>query len=283
MLSKRVATIMPPMTLEEAVESTKIHSVAGMLKQDSPFIGVRPFRSPHSTISDVGLVGGSTNPSPGEVSMAHNGVLFLDELPEFKRSTLETLRQILEDRKVTVSRAAGTVTFPANFMLVAAMNPCSCGYHGDPKRECRCSPAQIERYRQRISGPLLDRIDLHVEAPAVEYKELSSKESAESSADIRTRVVAARAIQYERFKSSRRTRTNAGMTHAQIKEHCALDSEGQDLLRLAMTELQLSARAYDRILKVSRTIADLAGEAAIKPPHVMEAIQYRTLDRNLWH
>jgi len=283
MLSKRIATIMPPLTLEEAIETTKIHSVAGMLKNDAPFVGRRPFRSPHSTISDVGLVGGSANPSPGEVSVAHHGVLFLDELPEFKRTTLETLRQILEDRQVTVSRAAGSVTFPANFMLIAAMNPCKCGYYGDPKRECRCSPREIENYRNRISGPLLDRIDLHVEAPAVEYKDLSSTESAEPSAAIRARVIEARRIQRERFASSRKTRTNAEMSHGQIKEHCKLDSAGQELLRHAMTNLQLSARAYDRILKVSRTIADLAGSPTIQPPHVMEAIQYRTLDRNLWH
>lgn len=283
MISKRIPTIMPPMTLEEAIETTKIHSVAGALRSDSPFVAVRPFRSPHSTISDVGLVGGSANPSPGEVSMSHNGVLFLDELPEFKRSTLETMRQILEDRCVTVSRAAGSVTFPANFLLIGAMNPCRCGHHGDPKRECRCSTKEIETYRNRISGPLLDRIDLHVEAPAVEYKELSSKEAGESSSTVRERVIAAREIQSHRFLKSRKTRANAQMTHAQIKEHCALDKEGQELIRTAMEQLHLSARAYDRILKVSRTIADLAGSANIRPPHVMEAIQYRTLDRSLWH
>ncbi len=282
MIAKRIPTVIPPLTLEEAVETTKIHSAAGALRHDSPIVAVRPFRSPHSTISDVGLVGGSANPAPGEVSLAHNGVLFLDELPEFKRATLETLRQILEDRRVTVSRAAGSVTFPANFLLIAAMNPCACGYFGDPRRECRCSPAQIERYRQRISGPLLDRIDLHVEAPAVEYKDLSSRENGESSAAMRDRVIAARQRQAVRFKTSRKTRANAAMSHAQIKEHCRLDSEGQELLRTAMQELHLSARAYDRILKVSRTIADLADSPAIRPPHVLEAIQYRTLDRTLW-
>ncbi len=283
MLSKRIASIMPPMTLEEAIETTKIHSICGLLGDGHAFCTVRPFRAPHHTISDVGLIGGSTNPSPGEISVAHNGVLFLDELPEFKRSTLEVLRQPLEDRKVTVSRAAGTVTFPANIMLVAAMNPCACGYFGDPKRECRCSPRQVENYRNRISGPLLDRIDIHVEAPAVEYKELSSTSRAEASSAIRERVVAARKIQQARFAGNRRCRANAEMSHALLKAHCKLDAEGQELLRHAMEELHLSARAYDRILKVSRTIADLAGETAIKPNHVMEAIQYRTLDRNLWH
>jgi magnesium chelatase family protein len=280
MLSKRIPTIMPPITLEEAIETTKVHSVSGALSGDG-FCRVRPFRSPHHTISDVGLIGGSTNPSPGELSMAHNGVLFLDELPEFKRSTLEVLRQPLEDRKVTVSRAAGTVIFPANVMLIAAMNPCPCGYFGDPKRECRCSPRQVENYRNRISGPLLDRIDIHVETPAVEFRDLSSDERAEPSEAIRERVVAARTVQAKRF-SGGHARTNAGMTHGQLKTHCKLDAEGTEMLRLAMTELQLSARAYDRILKVSRTIADLAEAATIRPEHVAEAIQYRTLDRNLW-
>jgi len=283
MLSKRIATIMPPMTLEEAIETTKIHSICGLLEGPDAFCTRRPFRAPHHTISDVGLIGGSVNPSPGELSVAHNGVLFLDELPEFKRSTLEVLRQPLEDRKVTVSRAAGTFVFPANVMLVAAMNPCACGYFGDPKRECRCSPKQVENYRNRISGPLLDRIDIHVEAPAVEFKELSSNERAEASAAIRARVIEARSVQQARFQGAAKGRTNAEMSHGQIKAHCKLDSAGQDLIRAAMEELSLSARAYDRILKVSRTIADLAGVSAIQPEHVMEAIQYRTLDRNLWH
>lgn len=283
MLSKRIATIMPPMTLEEAIETTKIHSICGLLDGVTAFCTHRPFRAPHHTISDVGLIGGSANPSPGEVSVAHNGVLFLDELPEFKRSTLEVLRQPLEDRKVSVSRAAGTIVFPANVMLVAAMNPCQCGYFGDPKRECRCSPKQVENYRNRISGPLLDRIDIHVEAPAVEYKELSSNERAESSEAIRGRIVEARKVQQKRFSGRTKCRTNAEMTHGLLKVHSKLDDEGQELLRHAIEELNLSARAYDRILKVSRTIADLAGEASIKPQHVMEAIQYRTLDRNLWH
>lgn len=283
MLSKRIATIMPPMTIEEAIETTKIHSICGLLGEGNSFCTHRPFRAPHHTISDVGLIGGSTNPSPGEVSLAHNGVLFLDELPEFKRSTLEVLRQPLEDRKVTVSRAAGTVTFPANVMLVAAMNPCACGYFGDPKRECRCSPKQVESYRNRISGPLLDRIDIHVEAPAVAYKELSSDERAEPSQAIRERVLGARRIQQERFAGRPKCRANAQMTHGLLKAHCQLESESKELLQRAMEELHLSARAYDRILKVARTIADLAESERIHSAHLLEAIQYRTLDRSLWH
>jgi len=281
MLSKRIATIMPPMSLDEAIETTKIHSICGLLSEDRSFVFNRPFRAPHHTISDVGLLGGSTNPTPGEVSLSHNGVLFLDELPEFKRSTLEVMRQPLEDGYVIVSRAAGTMKFPADFMLVAAMNPCPCGYFGDPKRECRCSPAQVERYRQRISGPLLDRIDIHVDAPAVAYAELSSDTPAEGSSAIRERVGAAREVQSKRF-ADKRVRCNSRMSHSGLKTHCRLDSEGQEMLRLAMADLELSARAYDRILKVSRTIADLAGSESIKPKHLGEAIQYRTLDRNLW-
>ncbi len=281
MLSKRIASIMPAMSLEEAIETTKIHSICGLTDAERPFVMSRPFRAPHHTISDVGLLGGSSNPSPGEVSLAHHGVLFLDELPEFKRSTLEVMRQPLEDGKVVISRAAGTMTFPAQFMLVAAMNPCKCGYFGDPKRECRCSPREVENYRQRISGPLLDRIDIHVEAPAVEYRDLSSEVKAEPSSAIRERVEAARAVQVRRFGNGR-TRSNARMSPSAMKTHCRLDAEGQELLRMAMTELQLSARAYDRILKVSRTIADLAAAESIAAEHVGEAIQYRTLDRNLW-
>lgn len=282
MLSKRINSILPPLTLEEAIETTKIHSICGLLDGKHNFVATRPFRSPHHTISDVGLLGGSANPTPGEVSLAHHGVLFLDELPEFKRATLEVMRQPLEDGKVTISRAAGSMTFPAEFMLVAAMNPCPCGYFGDPKRECRCAPGQVERYRQRISGPLLDRIDIHVEVPAVEFKELSSTEAAESSESIRSRVENAREHQQRRFGRKTGTSCNARMTSRQIKTHCALDESGIELLRAAMSSLHLSARAYDRILKVARTIADLADAEKISLEHLSEAIQYRTLDRNLW-
>jgi magnesium chelatase family protein len=282
MLSKRIATIIPPMALEEAIETTKIHSIAGLLNSDQSFVATRPFRSPHHTISDVGLLGGSAVPAPGEVSLAHNGVLFLDELPEFKRSTLEVMRQPLEDGRVTISRAAGTITFPSEFMLVAAMNACPCGYFGDLKRECRCSPIQVQRYRQRISGPLLDRIDLHIEVPAVDYRDISSDRDEERSVPIRERVMKARQRQQERFQKDRKTTCNARMGPRQIKQHCKLSPESQELIRMAMTELNLSARAYDRILKVSRTIADLSSSEAITTEHVSEAIQYRTFDRTLW-
>ena len=282
MLSKRIATIIPPMALEEAIETTKIHSIAGLLNGDQSFVATRPFRSPHHTISDVGLLGGSAVPAPGEVSLAHNGVLFLDELPEFKRSTLEVMRQPLEDGRVTISRAAGTITIPSEFMLVAAMNACPCGYFGDLKRECRCSPIQVQRYRQRISGPLLDRIDLHIEVPAVEYRDISSDRDEERSVLIRERVMKARQRQQERFQKDRKTTCNARMGPRQIKQHCKLSPESQELIRMAMTELNLSARAYDRILKVSRTIADLNSSESIATEHVSEAIQYRTFDRTLW-
>ncbi len=282
MLSKRIATIIPPMALEEAIETTKIHSIAGLLGGERSFVATRPFRSPHHTISDVGLLGGSAIPAPGEVSIAHNGVLFLDELPEFKRSTLEVLRQPLEDGRVTVSRAAGSITFPSEFMLVAAMNPCPCGYFGDLKRECRCSPVQVQRYRQRISGPLLDRIDLHIEVPSVDYRDISSERAEENSSAIRERVGQARERQQARFHADKKTTCNARMSARAIKQHCKLSADSQELIRVAMTELNLSARAYDRILKVSRTIADLDGAEAITPEHVSEAIQYRTFDRTLW-
>lgn len=276
MLAKRIPTVMPPLTLAEAIDATKIHSVAGLLDGRHAFLATRTFRAPHATVSDAGLLGGSHNPSPGEVSLAHHGVLFLDELPEFKRSALETLRQPLEDGKVTISRAAGTMTFPADFMLIAAMNPCPCGHFGDVKKPCRCSSVQVQRYRARISGPLLDRIDLHVEVPAIDYRELASEEEAEPSAAIRARVEECRRRQLERAGLP-----NARLKPRQIKQLCRLDETGAGMLRLAMSELNLSARAYDRILKVARTIADLAGSERIQSEHLGEAIQYRTLDRGM--
>ena len=282
MLAKRLATILPTMTEEEAIETTKIHSVAGLVDSKNSFVATRPFRSPHHTISDVGLLGGSSHPTPGEVSLAHNGILFLDELPEFRRSTLEVLRQPLEDGQVTISRAAGKFTFPSRFSLVAAMNPCPCGYLGDPARECRCSPNQIEKYRQRISGPLLDRIDLHVDVPAVDYKELRAESGGESSAVIRERVEEARQVQLARFISHPGVLCNADMGNRLVTEFCRLDSHSERTLEQAMNSLNFSARAYDRILKVSRTLADLEGSRDIREVHVMEAIQYRTLDRNMW-
>ncbi len=282
MIAKRIVTIMPGMDEEEAIETTKIHSAGGLLDETRAFIATRPFRSPHHTISDAGLLGGGSNPGPGEVSLAHNGVLFLDELPEFRRSTLEVLRQPLEDNKVTISRAAGSVTFPSRFMLVAAMNPCPCGFYGDTKRACRCSPPTIQRYRQRVSGPLLDRIDLHVEVPLVEYKDLSSKDIGESSAEIRQRVMQARAIQSERFKKHRGVHTNSGMTPRLIKIHCELDAECSGYLEHAMNDMNFSARAHDRILKVARTLADLAGREKIAGDDILNAIGYRSLDRNMW-
>jgi magnesium chelatase family protein len=281
MLAKRIPTIMPDMTEDEAIEATKIHSIAGTLDLKKAFLTTRPFRSPHHTISDAGLLGGGTNPGPGEVSLAHHGVLFLDELPEFRRSTLEVMRQPLEDGDVTISRAAGSLTFPARFMLVAAMNPCPCGFYGDLKRQCRCSPRQIENYRQRISGPLLDRIDLHVEVPLVDFRELSSGAAGEKSETIRQRVVAARKIQLQRFRKSRHT-SNAAMSPREVKTHCQLDSECAGYLEHAMEEMNFSARAHDRILKVARTLADLAGSPELRATDVLEAIQYRSLDRKLF-
>jgi magnesium chelatase family protein len=282
MLARRIPTIIPPMTLAEAIETTTIHSVCGLLPSGEALVRSRPFRDPHHTVSDIGLLGGTANITPGEISLAHHGVLFLDELPEFRRSTLEVLRQPMEEGSVTVTRAAGSMTFPAAFMLVAAMNPCPCGHQGDPKRECRCSPGQIERYRRKISGPLLDRIDLHVEAPAVEYRDLVDSTPAESSFQMRERILEARAIQAQRFGGFRKVTCNARMNHAQIREHCRLDERGHGLLRNAMNELNFSARGYHRILKVARTVADLAHSPTILPDHLLEALGYRSLDRTVW-
>ncbi len=282
MLAKRVPSILPRLPLEEALESTKIHSIAGTLGAHRALIRTRPFRAPHHTISDAGLLGGGTHPVPGEVSLAHRGVLFLDELPEFHRNVLEVLRQPLEDGRVTISRAAGSVTFPCEFMLVAAMNPCPCGYYGDAKRDCRCTQTQITNYRNRISGPLLDRIDIHVEVPTIAYRELSSLGKGEASAVIRERVLRGRRMQTDRFRAHPRVRCNAGMGAKDVQSHCLLTADGQELLRMAIVQMNFSARAYDRILKVARTIADLDGSEKILPQHVTEAIQYRTLDRQLW-
>ncbi len=279
MLAKRIPTILPPLALEEALESTKIHSVLGQIKNGSGLLAQRPFRSPHHTVSDAGLIGGGRFPMPGEVSLAHNGVLFLDELPEFKRNVLEVLRQPLEDGVVTISRASGSLNFPANFILVAAMNPCPCGYRSDPKRECSCSILQIKNYISKISGPLLDRIDIHIEVPALEYKDLSSEAGGEPSQLIRARVEQAQKGQLNRFHKSGNF-FNAGMNSHQLKKHCRLDESSKKIMGLAIDKLGLSARAHDRILKVSRTIADLAEEESIQANHVAEAIQYRTLDRN---
>lgn len=282
MLAKRLPTILPPMTFEEAIETTKIHSVAGILPPNSALVATRPFRAPHHTISDSALVGGGTIPRPGEISLAHHGVLFLDELPEFARNVLEVLRQPLEDGKITVSRSRMTLEFPANFMLVCAMNPCPCGFNTDPSKECTCTQMQIQKYMAKISGPLLDRIDLHIEVPAVKYKDLSSKSIGESSSSIRERVINAREIQMKRFAGRKGIFSNADMQSRDIKEFCQIDNACEELLKMAITKLGLSARAYDRILKVSRTIADLSASDNIKPEHISEAIQYRTLDRNLW-
>ena len=282
MLAKRLPTILPPMTLKEALETTKIHSVVGMLGHGVSLMHTRPFRSPHHTTSYVGLVGGGTYPQPGEISLAHNGVLFLDELPEFKRQVLEVLRQPMEDRMVTIARAKQTVEFPANFMLVAAMNPCPCGYYNHPTKECTCKPGQVETYLSRISGPLLDRIDLHIETFPLSYEELAQKKPSEKSADVRERVVQARLIQVQRFADVPGIHCNAQMTAKMIQKYCDLDEQCGLLLKNAMERLGLSARARDRILKVSRTIADLAGSENIQPEHLAEAIQYRSLDRDNW-
>lgn len=293
MLAQRLPTILPDLTLEEALDTTKIYSVDGRLRDGGSLIGTRPYRSPHHTVSDVGLVGGGAVPRPGEVSLAHHGVLFLDELPQFDRRTLEVLRQPMEDGAVHISRAKMSVTYPAAFMLVTALNPCPCGYATDPRKECHCTPRQIQQYLSKISGPLLDRIDIQVEVPAVNFRELRSDAEGERSEAIRRRVVAARAMQTRRFapqsssagrneRGAINTFCNARMNHRMIRRHCAIDDAGESLLASAMSGFSLSARAHDKILKVARTIADLEGDEAIRTEHVSEAIQYRSLDRNLW-
>jgi magnesium chelatase family protein len=279
MLARRLPSILPSMSLEEALETTKIHSVAGTLASGQSLLTVRPFRAPHHTISDAGLIGGGSSPRPGEVSLAHGGVLFLDELPEFRRNVLEVLRQPMEDGVVTLSRAIVSLTYPARFMLAAAMNPCPCGYCGDPLHSCSCGPLSIERYRSRISGPLLDRIDIHLEVPAVAYGDLVGEPGDESSAAIRARVERARAVQRTRFQGQRGVHANAHMSARDLRRHCRLTEPVESVLRQAVTRLGLSARAYHRVLKIARTIADLAGAAELTTAHVSEAIQYRSLDR----
>lgn len=282
MLAKRLPSILPPLTLHEALETTKIHSVAGKMPADSALISIRPFRAPHHTISDVALVGGGGIPQPGEISLAHHGVLFLDELPEFKRTVLEVLRQPLEERQVTISRAKLSVDFPANFMLISSMNPCPCGYYNHPEKECVCGPGVVQRYLNKVSGPLLDRIDLHVEVTPVSFDEMTAMRKSETSAQIRERVIKAREIQTDRFKDQKKIHSNAMMPPAMVKQLCSISPAGKTLLKTAMERLGLSARAYDRILKVSRTIADLAHCDEIKVEHLAEAIQYRSLDRENW-
>jgi magnesium chelatase family protein len=282
MLAKRLPTILPPLTLHEALETTKIHSVAGKLPENATLVSRRPFRSPHHTISDVALVGGGGVPQPGEISLAHNGVLFLDELPEFKRTVLEVMRQPMEERKVTISRARVAIDFPASFMLLASMNPCPCGFYNHPERSCTCPPGTVQKYLNRVSGPLLDRIDLHVEVTPVAFSELSADRVQESSAAIRERVIRAREFQAKRYAEMDGVYANAQMSSKMLKEICQIDTAGQKLLKIAMEKLNLSARAYDRILKVSRTIADLSASDAIKTEHLAEAIQYRSLDREGW-
>ncbi|MBN2616221.1 MAG: YifB family Mg chelatase-like AAA ATPase [Bacteroidales bacterium] len=282
MLARRISSILPPLTLNEALETTKIHSVAGLLGAETSLLTNRPFRSPHHTISDAGLVGGGTYPQPGEISLAQNGVLFLDELPEFKRSVLEVMRQPMEDRVVTISRARVTVEYPASFMLVAAMNPCPCGYYNHPTKSCVCAPGVVKKYLNRISGPLFDRIDLHVEVVPVPFKELAETSSIEKSDGVRERVIRARKIQEQRYQSNPKVYNNAQMSHDDLNKYCQLEEAGKQLLKNAMEKLHLSARAYDRIVKVSRTIADLDESETIHPAHLAEAIQYRSLDRESW-
>ncbi len=281
MIAKRIPGILPNLTFEEALETTKIHSIAGVLPDNVSIMVKRPYRSPHHSVSSVGLVGGGAIPKPGEISLAHNGVLFLDELPEFSRQTLEVMRQPLEDGNVTVSRINATYTYPANVLFVASMNPCKCGYYGDLKHNCTCSPNDISRYVGKISGPLLDRIDIHIEVPAVEYDSLKSERPSESSAEIKKRINAARAVQLERFKNDG-IYSNSQMTTAMLKKYCKLSNDAEDMLRIAFDSLGLSARAYDRILKVARTVADLDGANNIEMNHIAEAIQYRSLDRKYW-
>jgi magnesium chelatase family protein len=281
MLARRIATVLPPLTLEEALETTRIHSVAGLLDGGRALVATRPFRSPHHTISDAGLIGGGSSPRPGEVSLAHHGVLFMDELPEFRRNVLEVLRQPLEDAEVTISRATLSLTYPARFMLAAAMNPCPCGYHGDANRSCSCAPELVRRYLARVSGPLLDRIDLHVEVPAVAYRQLSDRRAAECSELVRQRVAAARERQRARFAGRPGLHANAHMRPRELREFCRVGEGEEALLRTAITRLGFSARAYHRVLKIARTIADLEGAAEIATAHVAEAIQYRSLDRIL--
>jgi magnesium chelatase family protein len=283
MLAKRFPTILPPLTIEESLETTKIHSIAGVLPDSQPLLTIRPFRSPHHTISDAALVGGGMHKiRPGEISLSHHGVLFLDELPEFDRNVLEVLRQPLEDKRITISRSKMSIEYPANFMLVCSMNPCPCGNFGSGLRVCTCNQNAIQKYLARVSGPLLDRIDIHVEVPNVKYQELSATRAGETSVNIRERVMNSRKIQQQRFEKRAGVYKNADMTTRDIRSFCSLDAASQDLLKMAMERLQLSARAYDRILKVSRTIADLSGHETIQPEHISEAIQYRSLDRQYW-
>lgn len=281
MLAKRVPTILPGLSAGESIETTRIYSAMGLLPPGRALLATRPYRSPHHTISDAGLVGGGSIPGPGEISLSHNGVLFLDELPEFNRRTLEVLRQPLEEGTITISRALSSTTFPADFMLIAALNPCPCGYRSDPRRDCHCTVPQIERYMAKISGPLLDRIDIHLEVPAVSYRELSARQPGTSSAEMREAVEGARQLQSRRFAQGR-VRQNAQMTSRQIRQYCPLDREGESLLKAAMTDLALSARAHDKVLRVARTIADLDSSDSIRAPHLSEAINYRLLDRNFW-